>query len=38
MAVDKLTPLDRFVNTILLVAIILLWISEVNMLYGSWMP
>lgn len=38
MAVDELTPLDRFVNTILLVAIILLWISEVNMLYGSWMP
>lgn len=38
MNIEQLTPADRFINILLLCAIILLCLSGVVMLYGSWMP
>jgi DMSO/TMAO reductase YedYZ molybdopterin-dependent catalytic subunit len=38
MAVGNLTRTDRFVNTLLLVAMLVLGLSGIIMLYGTWQP
>ena len=38
MAVGELTRMDRFVNTLLLALLVILGISGIVMLYGTWQP
>lgn len=38
MSVGELTSMDRFINTLILVLMIILGVSGVVMLYGAWLP